>query len=127
MAAELGGYIAQAMQRAQVPGAVVAVVQGGRLVYQRAFGVRELGKDAPVTLDTQFMIGSAGKSLTTLLMATLVDAGKMRWDTPAQAVFPEFRVADTQLSQTLTLRDLVCACSGVPRRDFEIIFRGTSL
>ncbi|WP_217349704.1 serine hydrolase, partial [Meiothermus sp. PNK-Is4] len=127
MAAELGGYISQAMQRAQVPGAVVAVVQGGRVVYQRAFGVRELGKEAPVTLDTQFMIGSAGKSLTTLLMATLVDAGKMRWDTPARAVFPQFRVADPQLSQTLTLHDLVCACSGVPRRDYEILFRGGSL
>jgi CubicO group peptidase (beta-lactamase class C family) len=127
LGAALEGYVRQAMTQAGVPGAVVAVVQGGQVVFQRAFGVRELGKEAPVTLDTQFMIGSAGKSLTTLLMATLVDAGKMRWDTRAQAVFPQFRVADPQLSQTLTLRDLVCACSGVPRRDYEIFFRGGSL
>jgi len=36
-------------------------------------------------------------------------------------ILPSFRVADEELSQTLTVQNLVCACTGVPRRDYELI------
>ena len=106
---------------------MVAVVQDGRVVYQRAFGVKESGRSAPMTLDTQLMIGSTGKSLTTLMMATLVDDGLMAWDTPVVDILPSFRVADPELSRTLTMQNLVCACSGVPRRDYEFILNAHTL
>jgi CubicO group peptidase (beta-lactamase class C family) len=82
MAAELGGYIAGFLERARAPGAAVAIVQGGKIVYAKGFGVRELGKTDPVTPQTLMMIGSTGKSLTTLMMATLVDDGRIAWETP---------------------------------------------
>lgn len=110
-----------------IPGAAVAVVQDGEVVYTGGFGVREAGGDAPLTPDTRMMIGSTGKSLTTMLMAALVDAGKMDWNTPVQEVLPEFGVADPELSRTMTLRNLVCACSGVPRRDLEFLFNADAL
>jgi CubicO group peptidase (beta-lactamase class C family) len=83
MRAELEAYITNLMQREQVPGASVAVVQDGKVVYQQGFGVRESGKPDPVTPTTLMMIGSTGKSMTTMMMATVVDEGKMSWDTPA--------------------------------------------
>ena len=126
-AANLDGFIPAAMAEAGVPGAVVAVVQDGRVVYQRAFGVKTAGRPDPMTLDTQLMIGSTTKSLTTLMMATLVDDGRMRWDTPVVDVLPSFRVADPALSRTITMENLVCACSGVPRRDFEFILNARTL
>lgn len=125
--ADLDAFVPAAMAEADVPGAVVAVVQDGRTVYQRAFGVKESGRSAPMTLDTQLMIGSTGKSLTTLMMATLVDDGRMTWDTPVAAILPSFRVADPELSRTLTMQNLVCACSGVPRRDYEFILNAHTL
>src|SRR5437762_550904 len=75
MAAELGSYIASFLERSRVPGAAVSIVQGGKIVYARGFGVRELGRSDPVTPQTLMMIGSTGKSMTTMMMATLVDEG----------------------------------------------------
>ena len=56
-----------------------------------------------------------------MLMATLVDDGLMEWDTPVIDVLPTFALADPELTQEITVRNLVCACTGVPRRDFEVL------
>lgn len=122
MLAELDAYMAEAMKVAKVPGAAVAIVQSGKVVHLKGFGVREMGKTDPITPDTPMMIGSTGKTMTTMMMATLVDDQKMKWDTPAIQILPGFAVADPELSQKITMRNLVCACTGVPRRDFELIF-----
>lgn len=127
MQRELETFITSNMERADVPGAVVAVVQNGEVVYKGAFGVKEKGSDDPMTLDTSMLIGSTGKSLTTMMMGTVVDDGKMTWDTPARDIFPDFAVQDPELSETITMRNLVCACTGVPRRDLELVLNGDTL
>lgn len=124
---EFEAYIADALTRFDVPGAAVAVVQDGEIVYASGFGVREIDGSEPVTPETQMMIGSIGKTMTTMLMAILVDEGLMDWDTPVQDVLPQFAVADPELSQEITMRNLVCACTGVPRRDLELLFHSDEL
>lgn len=124
---QLETFIGAALPEFGIPGAAVAVVQGGEVVYTGGFGVREAGGNAPLTPDTPMMIGSTGKSLTTLLMATLVDEGAIAWDTPAAEVLPEFTVADPELTKSITLENLVCACTGVPRRDLELLFNADEL
>lgn len=123
---ELEAFIAEYMEKLEVPGASVAIVQGGEIVYEKGFGVRELGGEAVVTANTRMMIGSTTKSITTTMMAALVDEGLMTWDTPVVEVLPEFAMADPELSQTITVRNLVCACTGVPRRDLEWLFNSLS-
>jgi CubicO group peptidase (beta-lactamase class C family) len=120
--AELEAYIVEKMQQMEIPAAVVSIVRGGEIVYAEGFGVRGPEDDTPVTPETHFMIGSTGKTMTTMLMAALVDAGLLDWDTPVVEILPRFAVADPELTQTLTVRNLVCACTGVPRRDLEMIF-----
>ena len=120
-------FIEATMEAFGIPGAAVAVVQNGEVVYLKGFGVKEKGSEEPVTPRTQMMIGSTGKTMTTMLMATLVDEGRLRWDTPVVSLLPGFAVADPQLTDRLTVRDLVCACSGVPRRDLELMFNAESL
>ncbi|MCG8348656.1 MAG: beta-lactamase family protein [Chloroflexales bacterium] len=124
--AQIEEYINDVMAAYKIPGAVVAIVQGDEVVYSKGFGVRNDQGD-PMTPETRMMIGSTGKSLTTLMMATLVDDGTITWDTPAQQILPSFAVKDPELSQQITMRNLVCACTGVPRRDFELIFNAQQL
>lgn len=124
---QLHEFIARGVAQYGIPGVAVSVVQDGQVVYQETFGTTVLGGDVPLTPQTQMMIGSTGKSLTTLLMATLVDAGLMSWDTPVVQILPQFKVADAKLTQTITMHNLVCACTGVPRRDLEIVFNGNEL
>ncbi len=123
MLAELQAYIEEKMAQLEIPGAAVAIVQNGAVIYAVGFGSRGPVNDAPITADTHFMIGSTGKTMTTMLMAALVDAGLMSWDTPVIDILPQFAVADAELTETLTLRNLVCACTGVPRRDLRTGFQ----
>jgi len=120
-------YAAEAINRLGVAGASVAVVQGGEVVYAQGFGVRALGGTDPVTPDTLMMIGSVTKSMTSTMAATVVDDGWVTWDTPLVEVLPDFAVADPQLTSRLTLADAFCACTGLPRRDLEIIFNFNDL
>jgi CubicO group peptidase (beta-lactamase class C family) len=122
MESELALYITDLMRHAEVPGASVAIVQNGKIAYLEGFGLRELGKSKAVTPDTLMMIGSTGKSMTTMMMATLVDEGKISWDTPAVAIYPKFAVSDVIITPQITMRHLVCNCTGMARHDLEIFF-----
>ncbi len=115
-------YVTDTMDLLDVPGASIAIVQDGEVVWRGAFGVKSLGSDDPVTPETRMMIGSTTKPMTTMMLASLVDAGIITWDTPVVDILPSFAVADPALTSTITVQDLVCACTGVSRRDLELLF-----
>ncbi|MBL8949152.1 MAG: serine hydrolase [Myxococcaceae bacterium] len=115
-------FLADAANRLEVPGTAVALVQGGRVIYEKVLGVRELGGAEPVTADTSFMVGSVTKPMTTLLEAELVDAKLFQWTTPVTKLLPDFRVDDAELTRALQLWHMSCACTGMPRQDFEYLF-----
>jgi CubicO group peptidase (beta-lactamase class C family) len=115
-------FLEKARAALGVPGVAVSVVQGGKVVLEQGFGVRELGKKEPVTPATLFLIGSTTKSLSTLLMAKAVDEKKMTWDTRARDVYPPFALGDAALTDRVTMKNLVCACTGIPRFDMELLF-----
>ena len=124
---ELEAFIEESRMAFGIPGAAIAIVQDGEVVYSEGFGMREAGSSEPITPSTQMMIGSTGKTLTSMLVATLVDDGVVDWDTPVVEILPEFAVADPELTQQITLRNLLCACTGVPRRDLELFFNTDQL
>ena len=120
-------YIRDAMENMDTPGTSVAVVLDGEVVVLEGFGVRERGREEPVTAGTRMMIGSTGKTMTSMMVANLADEGRLAWDTPVQTILPQFALADPELSRRITVRHLLCACTGVSRRDLEFIFNADSL
>ncbi len=125
--ADLEVFINSALPDLMAPGVAIAIVQDGAVVYSNGFGVKDLTGTDPVLPDTQMMIGSTTKSMTTMLMGAIVDAGLLTWDTPVIDILPDFAVQDADLSQTITIANLVCACTGVPRRDLELVFNANDL
>ena len=83
--AKLDGLIEDAMARTGVPGAAVAVVYDDAVVYERAFGVREVGKPDAVTPETVFQLASMSKSISSTLVAAVVGDGATTWDAVAVA------------------------------------------
>jgi CubicO group peptidase (beta-lactamase class C family) len=124
---DLDRYVQDAMRRYGVPGVEIAVVQNGAIVHLASFGVREPGKPDPVTTDTRMKIGSTTKSMTTMMMGTLVDDGSMTWDTRAVDVLPWFQTGDPTRTAQITVRDLVSNATGLERRDAEMIFNAGRL
>ena len=120
--AEWETSIERIMMEFEIPGMAIAVVQNGEIILQTGYGVRELGTDLPMTPDTMFAIASTTKTMTTATMAALVDQGLMDWETPVTDVWGDFSLANPDVTEQLTLRNLVCACVGVERRDLELFF-----
>ena len=119
---QLTDFVENAMQELAVPGVALAIVDNGTVVFDGGFGVRELGKPEKVDAGTTFMIASNTKPLTTLLMASLVDAGKLDWDTPVTKVYPAFKLGDAATTQQVLVKHLLCACTGLPRKDNDWLF-----
>lgn len=109
----------RARQAAAIPGAAIALVQDGKVVWEGGLGVREMGKPDKVDAHTKFIIASNTKAMTTLLLAKLVDEGKLTWDTPVTTLMPSFKLGDPDTTRQLLVKHLICACTGMPRQDFE--------
>ncbi len=114
--AAIDTILQESMRAADVPGAALAVVAGDT-VYAQGYGVKAAGQDDPVTPETLFAIGSTTKAFTATAMALLVDEGKMAWDDPVRKHLPAFRLSDPLADANVTLRDLVCHRTGLPRHD----------
>lgn len=112
----------RAREAAAIPGVGLALVQDGKVVFEGGLGVRELGKPAKIDAHTRFMIASNTKALTTLLLAKLVDEGKLTWETPVTTLFPGFKLGDPDTTREVRVKHLICACTGLPRQDFEWLF-----
>lgn len=119
---QLKAFVAAGMRQLDVPGVGLSFIDGGRVVWAGGLGVRELVQPAPVDGDTLFMAASNTKAMTTALLARAVDAGKLRWDQPAAEAYPAFRLADPEVTRTVQIKHLVCACTGMPRQDLEWLF-----
>jgi CubicO group peptidase (beta-lactamase class C family) len=120
-------YVAAKLAEVGVPGAAMAVVHQGEVVFLQGFGVRELGRPGSISADTLIRVGSVTKSFSSLLAATLVDAGRLSWETPLVDLLPTFAVADPDLTPRLTVADAFCACTGLPRRDWQVVINAQAL
>ena len=120
----IADFVEAMRKQYDVPGVAIGIVEDGKVVMSRGFGVRELGKPAPVDGDTRFMIASNTKALTTLMLAKLVDAGKLDWNARAEDVYPAFKLGDAATTDKVRIHHLICACTGLPRQDMEWLFEG---
>jgi len=118
LAPELDALAAEAMAEWQVPAATLAVVQNGETVLLKAWGQRDLEAALPATPDTQFVICSITKTFTATALALLVDEGRLDWTKPVRDYIPEFRMHDAIATERITVRDLLCHHSGLPRHDW---------
>jgi CubicO group peptidase (beta-lactamase class C family) len=92
----------------------VAVVRGGRTVYAKGFGTRELGINAPVDADTVFQIASVSKAVGATVVATQVGLGRVHWDTRLRALLPWFALSTPQATSEVTIADMYAHRSGLP-------------
>ena len=120
--AELSRFVETGMKQLKVPGVAVGIVQGGKVVFADGYGVKDV-QAAKVDGDSDFMIASNTKALTTLLLARLVAEGKLTWDTPVTSVLPSFKLGDAETTKQVRIRQLICACTGLPRQDLEWLFQ----
>jgi CubicO group peptidase (beta-lactamase class C family) len=116
-------FVTAKMEEYEVPGAVVGIVENDTVVYLKGFGVREIGKPEKVDPDTRFQIASVSKYVTAGAIGTLVEEGKLDWDTPIVMYLPGFALKDTYAGEHATLRDLLAHRTGFKSYDGELLGR----
>ncbi|MBB1086886.1 serine hydrolase [Lysobacter sp. SG-8] len=119
---DLDTRVEEAMSRFGVPGMAVAIVEEGRPVFAKGYGVRELGGDAAVDADTLFLIGSTSKAFTAAALAVLVDDGKLGWDDRVIDHMPGFQMHDPWVTREITVRDLLVHRSGLGLGAGDLMF-----
>jgi methyl acetate hydrolase len=83
----------QAVESNKMPGIVAVAATDKGPIYEGAFGTREIGADAPMTLDTVVWIASMTKAITATAAMQLIERGKLSLDRPAHDVVPELAKA----------------------------------
>lgn len=77
---EFEAYLQEAFVETRTPGASVAIVKDGTIIYQKAFGVKTAGKRDSVDLDTRFRIASVSKGFSSILTGLIAKDSLLRWD-----------------------------------------------
>src|SRR4029077_4807824 len=112
-----------AIAQQRLPGGVVVIGHGGRIVFRQAYGSRTLAGEPglggspapaePMTEDTIFDIASLTKCLATATaVMQLYEQGKVAFDEPVQAYLPDFNTANDPQRAIVTVRMLLAHTSG---------------
>ena len=106
--------IRRAMLERGIPGAVVAVVKDGQLVWSEGLGYADVENEVPCTPDTSMRIASISKPLTAIALLQLWQRGKVDLDAPIQKYVPEFPVKEYDGEKVkITTRQLLSHTAGI--------------
>lgn len=110
----------QWMDALKIPGLSVAVFDHGKLVWAKAYGVKDAETKAPVTLDTLFQAGSISKPVTVLAALHYVQLGKFKLDENINDELTSWKVPDNDFTkdQKVTLRRLMSHSAGTTVHGF---------
>ncbi|MDN0200537.1 serine hydrolase domain-containing protein [Streptomyces sp. S.PNR 29] len=109
-AASIDRFVRDYVEQTRLPGAVVAVTRGDRVVHTAGYGHTASGR--AMTPRTRVPVASLSKSMTALAVMQLVEAGTVDLDRPVRRYLPEFTMADRR-SREITVRQLLTQTSGM--------------
>jgi CubicO group peptidase (beta-lactamase class C family) len=87
--AQIDQALRQKADAKEIPGVVAMAASGNEVVYQGAFGKRDLSKDDAMTADSVFWIASMTKAVTAAAAMQLVEQGKLSLEGPIGKVLPD--------------------------------------
>lgn len=121
---DIDAYVAKTLAAFDAPGFSLAIVENGKTVHARGYGVRKLGETARADEHTIFPIGSCTKAFVSAAFAILVDEGKVSWGDKVVDVLPGFRMHDPYTTAHMTVRDLLVHNSGLSLGAGDLLWLG---
>ncbi|WP_459209445.1 serine hydrolase domain-containing protein [Aquimarina rhabdastrellae] len=91
------------------PGGTIAIMESGKLMYSKAYGLANLEYKIPNTTTTIFNTGSIAKQVTAMGIVLLQEQGKLSFDDPVQKYIPEF----PDFKDTIRIHHLLYHTSGL--------------
>jgi CubicO group peptidase (beta-lactamase class C family) len=119
--AKLDGLADELMKKSGIPGLAVAVVHGGKTVYAKGFGVKDVRGGDKIDPDTVFQLASLSKPVSATVVAHQVGTNAISWDTPIVAKLPWFALSDPTVTQTVSVGDMFSHRSGLPEHAGDML------
>jgi CubicO group peptidase (beta-lactamase class C family) len=104
--ARIDSAVRVVIERQHIPGLSIAVVTGGELRWQSAYGVADVENQVPVRTITVFRIASTSKPLTAVAALQLAERGRLDLDAPIQKYAPTFPDKGRPITARLLLAHL---------------------
>jgi len=102
------------LKQQRIPGAAVALVHEGRVIFSRCYGYADTEKKVPITEDTYFMAGSLTKSFTALAVLKLIEQGKIDPHADIKKYIPDFSIRNLYDGEVpITVNHLLTHTSGL--------------
>jgi CubicO group peptidase (beta-lactamase class C family) len=105
----LDDYLNSQLRRQRIAGLSVAVIENGRIVKARGYGLANLETGTPATANTVYKIASVSKSIMGVATMLLAEDGKLNLDDTIDRYFPDAPEA----WKSITVRNLVTHTSGI--------------
>lgn len=110
----LDSIVPKLLQENLVPGAAVALIQNGEVVFKKGYGYSDLEKKQPVTPQTGFNIGSISKTVAAWGVMRLIDLGKLDLDVPIEKYLKRWHLPESEFNNDgVTLRRLLSHTAGL--------------
>lgn len=103
----------------RIPGMAMAIVQGGRIVSLRGYGITDTRAAEPIDTHTVFRLASLSKSFAGTMTGLLVNDGVIRWDSRVTDYLPDFRLGTDYATQRLTVADVLSHRVGLVHNTYD--------
>jgi CubicO group peptidase (beta-lactamase class C family) len=112
-----------------VPGISLAIIEEGRVVFAKGYGVKEFGTSQPVDTSTLFLAGSISKPVFASGVLRLVESGKLSLDEDVNRYLTSWKIPESKFTATekVTLRRLLSHSAGLTVWGFPGYGVGTSI
>ena len=110
----------------RVPGMAMAIVQGGRVLSARGYGVTDISNPEPVDAHTVFRLASLSKAFAGTMAGLLVNDGSLRWDSKVVDYVPGFRLNSPEATNQLTVTDVLSHRVGLPYNAYDRDIEGNA-
>ena len=99
------------------PGCALGIIEDGRFLYKKGYGMANLEYDIPISSSTVFRTGSVSKQFTVMSIMLAMSEGKLSLDDDIRTHLPEMPAYE----KTVTIRNLIHHTSGI--RDYLVLMR----
>ena len=103
----------------RVPGLAMTIVQGGRVLSARGYGITDVSNAEPVDAHTVFRLASLSKAFAGTVTGLLVNEGSLRWDSHVADYMPSLQFSEPGAAQQLTVAEVLSQRVGLTHNAYD--------
>lgn len=112
-------YVNFSMSEEGIPGAAVAIVKDGEVIFEKGFGVRNIDAKDSVDSHTVFRLASLSKGFAPVIMGMLKEEGKLNWEDKVIDYIPDFELRSASQTKAINIKHLLSHTVGLPPHSFD--------